>query len=81
MTKAPVHHSLLEVVMVAGVESSAAMANIAQTAILVVTLQWWRWIVVGIAMHGLLYWLTGDDHNRLYKLWRYCTYAPYYGPR
>jgi type IV secretory pathway VirB3-like protein len=81
MTKALVHHSLLEVMLFAGVPYQAAMANLAQTVILVVTARWYRWIVVGIALHGLLYWLTGDDPHRLYKLWRYCSYAPYYGPR
>ena len=81
MTKATVHHSLLEVTMFAGVPSTPALANIVQTAIMVVTVQWWRWVVVGLAAHGLLYRLTGSDPNRLYKLWRYCTYASYYGPR
>lgn len=81
MTTAPVHHSLLEVVLFAGVPSGPAMANIAQTGLIVVTLQWWRWAVVGLAIHGLLYWLTGDDPNRIHKYLRYCSYAPYYGPR
>jgi type IV secretory pathway TrbD component len=81
VTKAPVHHSLLEVVMFVGVPYTPALANIAQTAILVVTVQWWRWLVVGLAAHGLLYWLTGHDPNRIHKIFRYFSYAAYYGPR
>jgi type IV secretory pathway VirB3-like protein len=79
--KAMVHHSLLEVVLFAGVPYNPALANIAQTALIVVTMQYWRWLVVGLVLHGILYWLTGDDPHRIYKLWRYCNYAPYYGPR
>ena len=78
--QAPVHHSLLEVLLCAGVPYTAALANVGQTFLLVVTLGWWRWVLVGAALHLLLWKLTGDDPNRLYKLCRYCSYLSYYGP-
>jgi type IV secretory pathway TrbD component len=78
--QAPVHHSLLEIMLCAGVPYTAALANVAQTVVLVVTLRWWRWLLIGAAAHLLLAKLTGDDPNRLYKLWRYCTYVTYYRP-
>lgn len=76
--KAPVHQSLLETILIGGVPFEAAMANAVQTFLVVVTLQWWRYALVGVALHGLLWWLTGDDANRLYKVYRYCTYTSYY---
>lgn len=78
--QAPVHHSLLEVLLFAGVPYTAALANVGQTFLLVVTLRMWRWLLVGAAFHALLWWLTGDDPNRIHKLWRYCRYATYYSP-
>jgi hypothetical protein len=76
--KAPVHQSLLEIIAVGRVPFQAAMANVAQTFLLTVTLQWWRYLLVGVVVHGILWCLTGDDPNRIYKIWRYLGYASYY---
>lgn len=79
--RAIVHHSLLEVLLLAGVPYTSAIANVMQTFILVVTFQFWRWLLVGLVFHGLLWLLLHDDPFRLYKILRALSYAPYYGPR
>ena len=79
--KAPVHHSLLEILTIPpGVAYEPALANMAQTFIVIITMQWYRWVFVGAVFHAILWAVTGDDPNRLYKLWRYCSYASYYRP-
>lgn len=78
--KAPVHKSLLEVIGYHGVPMQAVFGNVVQTFVITVMCQYWRYPLVGLALHGVLWRLTKDDPNRIYKLWRYCGYRSYYRP-
>jgi type IV secretory pathway TrbD component len=79
--EAVVHHSLLETLRLGGVPFQFVIANLILTMVVVVTFQLWRYLVVGVVVHGLLYLVTYKEPQRMTIIGRYLSYRAYYGVR
>ncbi len=65
----PVHRSLTERILVAGVPREAALLNATFTAAFVFGLQCWYALPIGFGLHWLAVWMTRRD-DRFFDVFR-----------
>jgi type IV secretory pathway VirB3-like protein len=77
-----VHTSLLEpILLFKQVPYLPGIGNCLFTMIVMVTFQFWTFLFIGVALHGLMYLATRVDHQLIEIAARLLTYPSYCGTR
>jgi len=76
----PIHHSLMEIKTIAGVERRIAIVNVTIAAALTMAMHVWGYVVAAVLLHVVLAYLTKRDPFLRLIYIRYNTQADTYDP-